>query len=607
MYYLQVKYLTKSFWLKALLDKVDFSLSKWQKVALIAKNGSGKSTLFKLLQWVLQPDDGEIVFTSWISFDFLSQDFEGDLELLVSEYLISWANPKEEEREHMVRVNKMINTLNLKGLLNKQLKTCSGWELKRVQLAKILKYEPQFLLLDEPTNHLDIDMINRLEWYLSKSHMTLFMVTHDRYFLDRICTDIWELDKGKLHTYKGNYKDFLYKKSQREEREALQVHKLKQLYKTELDRIRRAPSGRQTKKRDRIEWFHTTKETYYQQKEMMSVQKKTIELQVSSQRLGNRVISIHKLCKRFWNNLIIDHFSYKLIAWERIGILGPNGAGKSTFMNILSWEESYDSGNIQWWPSVTIGYVHQTTSMGDTGMSILEYIKQHGDIMVVGEKRITASQLLEHFLFDKKQQQAKLFSVSWWERKRLQLCIALIKNPNVLILDEPTNDLDIETMTTLEHFLINFPWCILIISHDRYFLDKLVDHVFVFEGDGIIWDYWWNYTSYTQASKQERQTMKKNILNEEEQKESSLSQQINDNSLSTHPLIKKLSYHEQREFAQLGEEIARIDIQKESINTRFQQEQLTTEEIVALSKELNNLLIQSEKKEARWFELAERT
>lgn len=479
MHYLQVKNLRKSYGLKPLLDGVDFAITKGQKIALVAKNGAGKSTLFRLLQGLEQVDDGEILFNKSIEITFLAQQSETASDELVSDYLKSKVS--QEDREHEVKINKMINILNLKPLLEKKLNILSGGERKRVELAKALMHEPQFLLLDEPTNHLDIDMINRLENYLKRSHITVFMITHDRYFLERVCTDIRELNKGKLHQYEGNYEKYLYKKSEREVMEATQLHKLKQLYTAELAWMKKAPSGRQTKKVNRIEDFHAIKEDFKQKKEIQLKQSKKIELAVEDKRLGGKVIKINKLNKAFGDQIIIKDFTYNLQQGERIGILGDNGMGKSTLVNIIAGLEPYDSGDIQIGSTVTLGYYRQSEQIEDTNLTIIEYIKQFAEAMIIGNKRISASLLLENFLFDPRQQQSKVFGLSGGERKRLQLCITLIRNPNVLILDEPTNDLDIETMTILEDFLMKYAGCLLIISHDRYFLDKLVEHVLVFE------------------------------------------------------------------------------------------------------------------------------
>lgn len=631
MHYLQVKNLHKSFWLKPLLDGVDFAITKGQKIALVARNGSGKSTLFRLLQGLEQADDGDIEFTKSVSVAFLAQQADVPGDMLTSDYLklinefdnngSDGYSPSlqhdDHDREHDVKVNKMINILNLKPLLEKELGVLSWGELKRVQLAKSLMHEPQFLLLDEPTNHLDIDMIAWLEAYLTRSHMTVFMITHDRYFLERVCTDIRELDKGRLHMYTGNYQKFLYQKSERMEREATQVHKMKQLYTAELAWMRRAPSGRQTKKVDRIAWFGNIKEEYNQKKELLHKQWKKIELSVADSRLGSKVIKIHKLCKSYGDRQIITNFSYNLTQWERIGILGDNGMGKSTLVNIIAGLEKYDSGDIQYGPTVSIGYYRQSEQLPDSGMTILEYTKQFAEYMVLGERRISAWHLLENFLFEPRQQQAKLFTLSGGERKRLQLCIALLKNPNVLILDEPTNDLDIETMTILEDFLQGFKWCILIISHDRYFLDKLVEHVFAFEWWGIIWDYWGNYSEYKSKRKDELvarpQTSQTSPSSDhlslsEEKKQSAGEDWIESESLLVVKSIhgKKLSYNEKREFEQLGVDIAKLDLRKDEINLMFQSEWLETQQIVALSKELSELVRLSEIKELRWFELAER-
>ncbi len=595
MHYLQVKNLHKSYGLKPLLNGVDFAITKGQKVALVAKNGAGKSTLFRLLQGLEQVDDGDILFNKSIEITFLAQQSENASSELVSEYLKSIT---QEDREHEVKINKMINILNLKPLLEKSINILSGGERKRVELAKALMHEPQFLLLDEPTNHLDIDMINRLENYLKRSHITVFMITHDRYFLERVCTDIRELNKGKLHQYEGNYQKYLYKKSEREEMEITQLHKLKQLYTAELAWMKRAPSGRQTKKVDRIADFKEIKTDFYEKKDIQFKQSKKIELSVEERRLGGKIIKINKLNKAFGDQIIIKDFTYNLQQGERIGILGDNGMGKSTLVNIIAGLEPYDSGDVQFGPTVTLGYYRQSEQIEDTNLTIIEYIKQFAEAMIIWNKRISASLLLENFLFDPRQQQSKVFGLSGGERKRLQLCITLIKNPNVLVLDEPTNDLDIETMTILEDFLMKYAGCLLIISHDRYFLDKLVEHVLVFEWEGKIWDYRGNYSDYKNNKTEIVKSKKKNNQKDEEV---DIQEEIKKEKI----IPKKLSYHEQREFEQLGNEIATLDMRKDEINAAFQ-EDLDSDKIVLLSKELSELVKLGEQKEKRWFELAER-
>jgi len=472
----------------------------------------------------------------------------------------------------------------------------SGGEAKRVALAKALLDEPQFLILDEPTNHLDLDMIERLENYLKKSDMTLLMVTHDRYFLERVCTDIFELDRGKMYMYSGNYEKFLIKKAEREEQESKAVHHLKMLYKTELFWIRKAPRARGKKSVG----FYELEANYKSKKSDLGEQATKIMLEMEDRRMGSKILKIHALCKSYGDKQILKRFTHDFRQGERVGIIGKNGVGKSTFVNILTGNEQADSGSMEFGPTVKVGYYEQHQAIPDNEMKLIDYVKAVAEHAVIGKLKFTASQLLERFLFPPKQQQARLYSLSGGERRRLRLLMIIITNPNFLILDEPTNDLDLMTLSVLEEFLLAYQGCLIIISHDRFFMDKLVDHLFVFQGEGEVFDFWGTYSEYKLMNKAESVEAAK-------QNKEAFERMIQDEDTEPHIIApKKLSYHEKREFEQLGADIQKMEQRKEEINLVFQQETIDNEVIKTLGKELSILVESLNTKELRWLELAER-
>lgn len=629
MQYLQVKNLTKSFNEKPLVDHIDFTIQKWQKIALVAKNGAGKTTLLRMLMDQLEPDDGEINFYKNMKVGFLSQisDIPEDMNVrdaiflrseadgkLLQEYedlvLDADADPerlnflldqidRQNARDHEIKVKSIISELSLNPFLDQRIGDLSGGEHKRICLAKVLLGDPDFLILDEPTNHLDLDMIEWLEEYLTKSNITLFMVTHDRYFLEMVCTDIFEIDRGKLYIYHGSYQDYLVKKADRMALENRNLHNMKQLYKSELERVRKMPRARQSKSIDRINKFGDLSDEYKDKKSIAIAEWVKLSLSIENRRLGGKVLRLHKITKAFGDKKIVDNFSYDFANGERVGIVWWNGVGKSTFLDMLNGMESADSGSIDPWLTVKIWYYQQKHTIPDSEKTVLEYIRDVAESVTLTQwVKLTASQLLERFLFDPKKQQTRIYALSGGERRRLNLLMVLIRNPNVLILDEPTNDLDVETMSVLEDFLLWYAGCLIIVSHDRYFMDKLVDHLLVFEWGGQIRDYRWSYTQY----KLDTLNSKKSSIHI--QKKNGLTPQAEDNSQQP---PSWLSNHEKMEFKWLIKEIQKLESRKEAINLIFiEKPDLDIDEVKKLWKELSEIDAKLSEKEARRFELAER-
>jgi ATP-binding cassette subfamily F protein uup len=549
---LTVENISKSFGELSLFSNISFGINKDQKIALIAKNGSGKTSILNILSGKDVSDSGQINSRKGIRISFLEQEPELDPKLSVEEtifasdnevlkviqnYEHALLNPEDAEAyqkafEAMERYDAWDFETQYKQILFKlkledldvKVGLLSGGQKKRLALANALINRPDLLILDEPTNHLDLEMIEWLEQYFAKENMTLFMVTHDRYFLERVCNEIIELDNGQLYSYKGNYSYYLEKKEARMEQEAVEHHKSKILFKKELDWMRRQPKARTTKSKSRIDDFHSIKEKASQRRKEHEVQ-----LEINMERMGSKIVELHKISKSFPNKPILDKFEYNFLKGERIGIIGKNGTGKSTFLNILSGSVQPDSGKVVIGETIKFGYYTQKGITIKEGQKVIDVIREFGDyIPLMKGKQISAQQLLERFLFDRKKQYDFVEKLSGGERKRLYLCTVLIQNPNFLILDEPTNDLDIVTLNVLESFLLDFPGCLLVVSHDRYFMDKIVDHLFVFRGNAEIEDFPGNYSDFrtyedsnlqeNKASKEKTNEVKnsKNTWKEEE-------------------------------------------------------------------------------------------
>jgi ABC transport system ATP-binding/permease protein len=616
MNYLSVENISKSYGERVLFDNVSFGINKDQKIAFIAKNGSGKTTIMNMINGLDEPDTGQVVIRKEINMAFLSQNnnlqdeltieeniFASDNEILkvIERYEKALENPNDEEAyqrafDDMDRHNAWDFETQFKQILFKlkledlkmKVKNMSGGQKKRLSLAIILISKPDLLILDEPTNHLDLEMIEWLEDYFAKENITLFMVTHDRFFLERVCNEIIELDNGKIYQYKGNYSYYLEKKEERLASENASIDKAQNLFVKELAWMRRQPKARTTKSKSRQDDFYVIKEKAESRRK-----ENVVELEINMERMGSKIIEMVKLNKDFPDRTILKDFSYSFQRGERIGIIGKNGTGKSTFLNILTQTIQPDSGKVIIGDTIKIGYYTQSGINPKPGQKVIDIIKEYGEyIPLTKGKIISASQLLERFLFDAKKQYDFVEKLSGGELKRLYLCTVLIQNPNFLILDEPTNDLDIVTLNVLESFLLDFPGCLLVVSHDRYFMDKIVDHLFVFRGEGEIEDFPGNYSDFRSY---EDSAEPKNL-----------------NSVSTEKVSWKeknttsagLNFNEQKEFNKIEKEIKDLEYNKKQIEQEFADGKVSDDKIEAKANELQKIIQSLEEKEERWFELS---
>lgn len=617
MNYLNVENISKSFGELILFKDLSFSIHKDQKIAFVAKNGSGKTSILNILAGKDAPDNGQIVIRKGLRLAFLDQEpdldpnltleetiFASDIPVLkiIEAYENALKNPEDADAyqkafEGMDRYNawefetqyqQTLSQLKLDDLSLK-VKTLSGGQKKRLALAQALLSKPDILILDEPTNHLDLEMIEWLEDYFAKTQQTLFMVTHDRYFLERVCNEIIELDHGELHTYKGNYSYYLEKKEARIENQATEVGKAKQLFKKELEWMRRQPKARTTKSKSRIDDFSEIKSKAHQRRNDHKIQ-----LEINMARLGSKIIEFHNVSKAFKNKTILNNFEYTFKKGERIGIIGKNGTGKSTFLNLLTQSLQPDGGKVVIGETVKIGYYTQGGIKAKPNQKVIDVIKEFGDYIPLAKGRqISAQQLLEKFLFDRKKQWDFVEKLSGGEQKRLYLCTVLIQNPNVLILDEPTNDLDIVTLNVLEDFLMDFPGVLLVVSHDRYFMDKIVDHMFVFRGEGVVEDFPGNYSDFrAYDSSQPKQI--------EKIEKTDNTKVVKQNEAS------RLDYNEQKEYKNLESKIRALELDKTTLEKKFNNPELSQDDINKLSEKLQVIIDTIEEKEMRWFELSEK-
>ena len=615
---LSVEEISKSYGEKVIFDSISFGVNQGQKIALIAKNGCGKSSILNIIAGEDSPDKGQVVFRKGIKVAYLSQEPLLDPKLTVKESVLradnpilsiifdydkALKNPEDQESyqkafdamdqaqawDFETQYKKILFKLKLNDL-NAKVGSLSGGQKKRIALCNVLLKQPELLILDEPTNHIDLEMIEWLESYFSKEKITLLMVTHDRYFLERVCNEIIELDQGKLYSYKGNYSYYLEKRDARIAQENVEAHKNKLHFKKELEWMRRQPKARTTKSKSRIEDFKIIKEKASLRREDHQVQ-----LEINMERLGSKMIEMHKVSKAFGDTTILNGFDYVFQRNERIGIIGKNGTGKSTFLNMLTSNEELDSGKIIWGETLKFGYYTQSGIPYKEGQKVIDVIREYGDYIPLKKgKKISAQQLLERFLFDRKKQYDFVDKLSGGERKRLYLCTVLIQNPNFLILDEPTNDLDIITLNVLESFLLDFPGCLIVVSHDRYFMDKIIDHLFVFKGSGNIENFPGNYSDY-------RAYEDSKIKNNDSELKSERSQLKEKN---IHSNKKNLNYLQQKEFKKLEKEIKKIEVLKEEIQNHFNQK-LSIDDVKKYSIQLKNIEQELELKTNRWFELSE--
>ena len=612
---------------RTLCDHIDFSLLKGEKVALIARNGAGKSSLLDVIVGETHPWDGEVRRTPKVTVWYLSQKDDFDLDATVLDVLFTHENEigqtikayehalaiwdhdqlailvekiwELQWRDYETKISIVINQLHLADLLEQSISKCSGGELKRLALAKVLIDEPDVLILDEPTNHLDTEMIERLEQYLKKSSMTLLVVTHDRYFLERVCDRIIELDSGKLHSYPWNYSKYLEVKEQREEIESQQHHQMKQVLKRELAWMKKAPRARASKSVKREKEFAVLEQQFSSNKQQRFQQAKTIAFESSERRLGGKILKLHNVYKAFGEKKIVDWFTYDFRAGERVWLVGKNGVGKSTFIDLLLGRQHVDDGKRTAGVTVSMALCSQKDDIKDSHKKVIEVVKEVGEYMTLGNgKRISAAKLLEKFLFGRGQLYQRVDTLSGGERKRLHLLTILMSNPNFLILDEPTNDLDIMTLAMLEEFLRSFAWCLVVVSHDRFFMDKVVDHVLVFEGEGMITEFPGSYTDrYSEKHKTESIKLKTKITKQKTEVDLMAEEKVE------YKKRRSLTNKEREEYRLLEEEIEKLEKRKEVITVRMSNETLDYETTRKLSEEFAALIERLDVAEERWLEL----
>jgi len=628
MNYLSVENLTKSFGDRMLFSDITFGIDQGQKVAIVAKNGSGKTTLLRCLMDKEQFDSGRIVYRNDIRVAFMEQSENMDDEMTIMEavfdhdlpeiqavkkYNLAMKNQDDELLnecfQELTDLNawdievKVAQILSVLKLDNTDVKvgSLSGGQKKRVNLAKVLVSEADFLILDEPTNHLDLDMIEWLEEYLSKSKSTILMVTHDRYFLEVVCDSILELEDKTLYRYKGNFSYFLEKKAERQEQLQSTIDKARNTFKKELDWIRKQPKARGVKQKARVDSFQDIKSVAQQK-----IDDSEVEIPVKMERLGTKILELHKIHKAWPSRVILDGFTYNFNRKERLGIVGNNGTGKSTFLNMIQELEPVDKGTVSIGETVVFGYYNQELIKVDDDKKVIDVIRDIAEYIPLEKgKQMTAAQFLEKFLFPRDMHYNFVYKLSGGEKRRLKLMTVLMKNPNFLILDEPTNDLDIFVMSVLEDYLRTFEGCLIVVSHDRYFMDKMVDHIFVFEGQGKIKDIVGNYTEY-------RQMLQEGIKQYRQDKADAAKQQKQEAAVAPKPIVhttqtekKKLSFKEKQEFDSLEKELEVLETEKEKFTLILSDGTKTNDEIMEAGSRLGEIVQAIETKTERWLELAE--
>lgn len=610
-----------------LFNNINFGINHGQRIALVAKNGAGKSTLLRIIMGKDFADTGTVTFRKGIDVAYLDQHPAFNEEHSVTEALYSSNNPlietvrkydealfafehdhseknsdalqqatdnmdKQGAWNHEAKIKEILGKLNI-TFLDRKIKTLSGGQKKRIALAHLLINEPDLLILDEPTNHLDVEMIEWLENYLVGRNLTILLVTHDRYFLDAVCNEIIELDNGKITNYKGDFQYYMEKKAEQEQIEGSEIDKAKNLYRRELEWVRKMPRARGTKSKSRVDAFYNVKEKAFSKKA-----EDKLQLDVKMTRLGGKILEMIKVSKAYGSLPILKSFSYIFKKGERIGIVGKNGVGKSTFLNMCMGLEAIDGGKIQTGETIIFGYYSQNGMKLNEDKRVIEVVKDIAEYIPLSDgSKLSASALLTRFLFPPDVQYSYVSKLSGGEKKRLYLLTVLMKNPNFLVLDEPTNDIDLQTLNTLEEFLLNFSGCLLIVTHDRYFMDKLVDHIFVFEGDGIVKDFPGNYTQYRE-------------------KEAELKKKEKQEFIETPVILptpeptavaekKKASFKEKFEYEQLEKEIAALEEEKKNITEKLNTPDTTPDELLKLSSRIGEVINLLEEKGMRWLELAE--
>ena len=622
--YLQVENLTKSFGDLLLFHDLSFGIAEGDRIGLIAKNGSGKTTLLNILSGKEDYDSGNITFRNGLHVGYLEQMPEYPPHLtvieacfyssnetvqLISEYEQALQSGDQEKIQSLIdrmdhlnawdyeqRAKQILSQLKIHKF-DQPISQLSGGQIKRLALANVLITEPDLLILDEPTNHLDIDMTEWLEEYLRRNNITLLMVTHDRYFLDRVCNQIIEIDQRSLFGYKGNYSYYLEKRQERIEAQNAEIDRARNLLRTELDWMRRQPQARGTKAKYRIDAFYELEEKARQEKASGNVR-----LEVKSSYIGSKIFEAKGICKRFGDLKIVEDFNYTFARYEKMGIVGNNGTGKSTFIKMLIGDVSPDSGRFDIGETVRFGYYSQDGLQFNEQMKVIDAVRNIAEEISLGDgRKLSASQFLQHFLFTPETQHNYIYKLSGGERRRLYLCTVLISNPNFLVLDEPTNDLDIVTLNVLEEYLRNFKGCVIVVSHDRYFMDKVVDHLMVFKGNGELKDFPGNYTDYREW-KEERERIEREERAEKAKKESKPATPVRTNDTKKKV---RLTFKEKRELEELDRQIPELEAEKKMLETEMSSGTLSADELISKSNRISELIDQIDTLGMRWLELSE--
>ena len=589
--YLDIQNLTKTFGAQVLFEDISFSVAQGQKVGLIAQNGTGKSTLLEIIAGKEGYDSGSIVFHNDIKVGYLEQTPKFDPEETVLDACFN----HHGDPERVLKAKQILTQLHIDDL-NQPMKELSGGQQKRVALANALITEPDFLILDEPTNHLDLEMIVWLEGYLSRSTLTLLMVTHDRYFLDHVCNIILELDDQTIYSYRGNYSYYLEKRQERLDNRRAEIARANNLYRKELEWMRATPQARSHKARYREEAFYDLQAKAHQR-----IEERQVRLKAGSVYIGSKIFECQYVSKKFTDSqghekIILDNFYYNFARFEKMGIVGNNGTGKSTFIKMLLGLVPPDSGKFDIGETVRFGYFSQEGLKFDESQKVIDIITDIADYIDLGNgRKMTASQFLNYFLFSPAEQQNYVYKLSGGEKRKLYLCTVLMKNPNFLVLDEPTNDLDIQTLQVLEEYLQDFPGCVIVVSHDRYFMDKVVDHLLVFQGNGVIKDFPGNYTQYREWEQ----------LKSKEEDAGSKAQPAKAKADYHHDTRKRMSYKEKREFEQLSKDIEALEAEQKQLEADLCSGTLSVEALTEKSKRLPVLKDELDAKETRWLELSE--
>lgn len=622
--FLQVDGLTKSFGDLVLFENITFGVAQGQKIGLIAKNGSGKTTLLNIIAGKEDYDEGSIVFRNDLRVGYLEQAphypegltvlqacfySQNETVRLLAEYEQALMDNDTDKLNSLLermdslkawdyeqRAKQILGELKIHNLEQK-VESLSGGQLKRVALANVLITEPELIILDEPTNHLDLEMTEWLEDYLNRSTISILMVTHDRYFLDRVCSEIIEIDRKQIYQYKGNYSYYLEKRQERIDAQNAEVERASNLLRKELDWMRRQPQARGTKAKYRIDAFYELEKKAHQQRETGHV-----NLDVKASYIGSKIFDAVDVCKRFDDLKITDHFNYTFARYEKMGIVGNNGTGKSTFIKMLLGEIQPDSGHFDIGETVRFGYYSQEGLQFDEQMKVIDVVQNIAEYVDLGDgRKMGVSQFLNYFLFTPDRQHSYVYKLSGGEKRRLYLCTVLMRNPNFLVLDEPTNDLDIITLNVLEEYLRSFKGCVIVVSHDRYFMDKVVDHLLVFRGNADIKDFPGNYTQY-RAWKEEQDALKK----QEEQALQSKQAVVEEKSRRPEKEVKRrLTFKERKEFEALDAEIPALEAEKKELETAMSSGTLSTEELLAKSARITALIEELDEKTMRWLELSE--